>query len=111
MPNFFDPFSGKTPDKKLTNDELIRAIRLDIAGEHEAIHGYTAHADATNNQFAKKIFLSIANEEKVHVGELTRLLDIVSGDECKYQGKGAREVNEKLPKATNIKKKVAKNKK
>jgi hypothetical protein len=38
MPDFFNPFSGKIPTGKLTTDELIRAIRLDIAGENEAIH-------------------------------------------------------------------------
>ena len=104
MPNFANPFSGRIPDRKLSPDELIRAVRLDIAGEHEAIHMYNAHADATNNTFAKKIFINIANEERVHIGELTRLLDILTGNECTYQKKGVKEVNEmtEKPSKSNV---------
>ena len=43
MPDFFNPFSGMVPDRKLTKEELIRVVRLDVAGELEAIHGYMAH--------------------------------------------------------------------
>jgi hypothetical protein len=37
MPDFTDPFGGNVPGRKLTTEELIRAIRLNIAAEHEAI--------------------------------------------------------------------------
>jgi len=40
MPEFVNPFSGRIPECKLTPEELIRAIRLDIAAEHEAVHAY-----------------------------------------------------------------------
>ena len=92
MPDFFNPFSGMVPDRKLTNDELIRAIRLDIAGELEAIHGYMAHADATDNELAKAVLTDIANEERVHAGELQRLLAILAGED-EYQQKGKLEVD------------------
>ena len=36
MPEFLNPFSGMVPARKLTLEELIRAIRLDLAAEHEA---------------------------------------------------------------------------
>ena len=88
MPDFFNPFSGMAPDRKLTKEELIRAIRLDIAGELEAIHGYMAHADATDNELAKAVLTDIANEERVHVGELQRLLAILTGDEDEYPAEG-----------------------
>ena len=92
MPDFFNPFSGMVPDRKLTNEELIRAIRLDIAGELEAIHGYMAHADATDNELAKAVLTDIANEERVHAGELQRLLAILAGED-EYQQKGKLEVD------------------
>jgi len=92
--SFADPFSGKLPDKKLTDLELIRAIRLDIAAEEEAIHLYTAHAEATDNEVAKKVLLSIADEEKVHVGELQRLLTILDSKEEEFLSSGGREVDE-----------------
>ncbi len=94
MPDFFNPFSGTVPDRKLTKDELLRAIRLDIAGELEAIHGYLAHADATDNALAKAVLTDIANEERVHAGELIRLLGILTnGEEDEYLRKGTLEVD------------------
>ena len=69
MPDFVNPFSGKIPDRKLTMQELVRALRLDLAAEHEAVHIYLAHADATDNALAKAVLTDIADEERVHAGE------------------------------------------
>jgi rubrerythrin len=93
MPEFVNPFSGKIPERKLTSEELVRAIRLDLAAEHEAVHAYTAHADATDNPVAKAVLIDIANEERVHAGEFARLLAILTGDEDEFLQKGALEVN------------------
>jgi len=94
MPEFINPFSGKVPDRKLTPEELIRAIRLDLAAEEEAIHLYMAQADATDHPLAKKVLIDIANEERQHSGEFLRLLQILTGDEDKWLAKGAEEVDE-----------------
>src|SRR5208283_808119 len=94
MPDFFNPFSGTVPDRKLTKDELLRAIRLDIAGELEAIHGYLSHADATDNALAKAVLTDIANEERVHAGELIRLLGILTnGEDDGFLRQGTLEVD------------------
>ena len=37
MPEFGTPFSGLARDRKLTNEELARAIRFMVAAEYEAI--------------------------------------------------------------------------
>jgi rubrerythrin len=94
MPEFTNPFSGLTPARKLTDSELVRALRLDLAAEEEAVHVYEAHADATNNELARKVLLDIANEERVHVGEFQRLLNILLKDEEGFLAEGAEEVNE-----------------
>jgi rubrerythrin len=94
MPEFVNPFSGLTPARKLTDSELARALRLDLAAEEEAVHVYEAHADATDNELAKKVLLDIANEERVHVGEFQRLLNILLKDEERYLAEGAEEVDE-----------------
>lgn len=94
MPEFINPFSGKVPDRKLTTEELIRAIRLDLAAEEEAVHLYMAHAEATDHPLAKKVLIDIANEERVHAGEFSRLLEILTGDEDKWLTEGAEEVDE-----------------
>jgi rubrerythrin len=94
MAEFVNPFSGTVPDRKLTKSELIRAIRLNIAAEHEAVHLYMAHADATDDPLAKAVLTEIANEERVHAGEFERLLDILTGDEPKMRAEGKAEVDE-----------------
>jgi rubrerythrin len=94
MPEFANPFVGKVPDRKLTAEELVRAIRLDLAAEEEAVHQYMAQADVTEHPLARKVLIDVANEERQHVGEFLRLLQILTGDEDKWLADGASEVNE-----------------
>ncbi len=94
MPEFVNPFSGIVPGRKMTKEELIRAIRLNLAAEEEAVHLYLAHADATDHPLAKKVLIDIANEERVHAGEFLRLLEILTGDEGKFMAQGAKEVDD-----------------
>jgi len=60
--------------KEIDKEELIQAIRLNIAGELEAIFVYDAHVQATDDPVAKKWIADIRDEEKAHVGELMTLL-------------------------------------
>ncbi|HCZ07102.1 MAG: hypothetical protein PWP37_99 [Thermotogota bacterium] len=101
MPEFVNPFSGKVPERKMTLSELIRAIRLNIAAEHEAVHLYMAHAEATDHPLAKKVLIDIANEERVHIGEFTKLLEILTKDEARYMAEGAKEVEEMMESEPN----------
>ena len=94
MPEFLNPFTGVVPERKLTKEELIRAIRQDLAAEHEAVHLYLAHADATDHPLAKAVLTDIANEERVHAGEFARLIAILTGDEDAFLAKGAKEVDD-----------------
>lgn len=94
MADFINPFSGVLPERKLTDRELTRAIRLSLSAEQEAIHLYEALADATDNALAKKVLQDIANEEKEHAGEFLRLLNILLPDEQKLLDEGAGEVDE-----------------
>jgi len=98
MPEFVNPFSGKTSSTKLTLSELTRAIRLNISAEYEAVHLYEAHADATDNTLAKAVLHDIADEERVHAGEFQRLLNILLDDEEALLREGADEVNEMVDK-------------
>lgn len=94
MPEFVNPFSGMVPGRKMTKEELIRAIRLNLAAEEEAVHLYMAHAEATDHPLAKKVLIDIANEERVHAGEFLRLLEILTGDEADFLAQGAKEVDD-----------------
>ena len=73
MPEFTNPFPGVVP-RKMTKNELIRAIMLNVAAELEAVHIYTSHMDATDDEEARKVLYDIALEELVHAGEFTSLL-------------------------------------
>jgi rubrerythrin len=94
MPDFPNPFSGMAPDRKMTHAELVRAIRLALAAEQEAVHLYEAQADAADNELARAVLHDIADEERVHAGEFQRLLSILAPDEDKFLAEGADEVNE-----------------
>ena len=95
MPNFANPFQGNV-ERKLTKQELIQAVRLDIAGELEAIYLYDAHVQATDNVIAKKVISDIRDEEKSHVGELMTLLKILDPHEAELFMEGEKEVREML---------------
>ena len=94
MPEFSNPFVGDVPDRKLTREELIRALRLDIAAEHEAVHLYTAHAEAIDDPVARAVLLDVANEEIVHIGEFERVLEMISPQETDLRRDGVAEVDE-----------------
>jgi rubrerythrin len=94
VPEFVSPFSGGVSDRTLTRGELVRAIRLDIAAEHEAIHLYMAHAEAIDDPLAKAVLIDIANEEIEHIGEFERLLEIISPEETEFRRNGLGEVDE-----------------
>jgi rubrerythrin len=98
MPDFGTPFSGLANDRKLTKDELIRAIRFSIAAEFEAIQLYSQLAESTDNKLAVAVLKEISDEERVHVGEFNRLLNELAPDEKKFYASGAKEVEEKIDK-------------
>jgi rubrerythrin len=96
MPEFTNPFAGLASDRKLTKDELIRAIRFNIAAEYEAIQMYTQLAESTDDKLAAAVLKDIAEEEVVHAGEFLRLLKHLSPGEEKLYKKGYAEVEELL---------------
>jgi len=93
MPEFTNPFIGVVPGRKMTDSELLRALRLNLSAEEEAVHIYLSHADATDNELAKKVLQDIADEERVHKGEFQRLINILSKEEEGFLAEGAEEVN------------------
>ena len=95
MPSFANPFQGNVP-RKMTKEELMQAIRLDIAGELEAIFLYDSHVQATDIDLAKKVIADIRDEEKAHVGELMTLLYALDPKEAEFFASGKAEVQEMM---------------
>ncbi|MEA2035818.1 MAG: ferritin family protein [Euryarchaeota archaeon] len=98
MPDFGSPFAGLANDRKLTDEELIRAVRFMVSAEYEAVQLYMQLAESTDNELAKEVLTDIANEEKVHAGEFLRLLYELAPDEKKYYEEGYEEVEEEIEK-------------
>jgi len=98
MPGFGSPFSGLANDRKLTHEELIRAIRFLVAAEYEATQLYMQLAESTDNELAVEVLKEIADEELVHVGEFLRLLHELAPNEEKLYAKGAKEIEGKIKK-------------
>jgi len=94
MPEFGSPFSGLANDRKLTHDELVRAIRFMVAAEYEAVQLYMQLAESIDDELAIEVLKDIADEEKVHAGEFLRLLRHLEPDEEKFYAEGAEEVEE-----------------
>ncbi len=103
MPEFGHPFSGLASDRKLTKEELIRAIRFLVSAEYEAVQLYTQLAESIDDTLAKEVLIDIANEERVHAGEFLRLLKYLDPEEEKFYQEGYEEVEEMMKKLGLIK--------
>lgn len=94
MPDFGAPFAGLANDRKLTPEELVRAIRFMVAAEYEAIQLYMQLAESTDNKLAQAVLREIADEERVHAGEFLKLLYHLEPDEERLYAEGFEEVEE-----------------
>ena len=98
MPDFGNSFSGLAHERKLTHEELIRAIRFMVAAEYEAIQLYTQLADSIENKLAINVLNDIADEERVHAGEFLRLLHELAPEEKEFYKDGFEEVEAQIEK-------------
>ncbi|HQI00222.1 MAG TPA: ferritin family protein [Deltaproteobacteria bacterium] len=96
MPEFSSVFSVKKSDRKLTRDELIRAIRFSIAAEYEAVQIYTQLAESIDDKLAITVLLDVSNEELEHAGEFLKLLRQLNPDEEKHYEDGYKEVEDMM---------------
>jgi len=87
-----DPFVGLVP-RKMSDSELARAIRLNIAAEVDAINLYAAHMDATDNEAARRILAHIIDEEKEHLAEFIELLKILDPKQAAELGEAKAKID------------------
>lgn len=88
-----NPFVANVP-RPLSTDETAQALRVDIAGELEAIIGYEAHVMASSDERVRMVLTHIADEERRHVGELQQLLCLLNPREAEYTEKGRQAIVE-----------------
>lgn len=92
MPELTNPFK-MLPDRKLNKVELVATIRQAVIAEHDAAAQYRLQAEATDDPLVKKVLIDISNEERVHIGELTHLLEYLTEDEDKFVQDGRDEAD------------------
>ena len=98
MPEFGSPFSGLANERKLTEAELIRAIRFMVAAEYKAVQMYMQLAESIDNEVVKEVLKDMVDEERVHAGEFLRLLHHLAPDEQKFYDEDYEEVEEEIKK-------------
>lgn len=69
------------PDFKFDKERLLVALRERIREEYDAINKYLSMVPHVEEQWIVDIIKDIANEEKVHVGELEAILYKLSPEE------------------------------
>lgn len=89
-------FKNLHEGEKLTETELIRAIRHSISDEFDAIALYEIIAESTDNEEVKKLMEEVADDEKEHVGNFLRLLQILAPDEEDLYEEGEKETDDIL---------------
>ncbi len=81
-------------EKKMTKEEIISALRDDIAAEIDAINFYLSQARLIDDKKVKAVLIDIAKEEKIHLGEFLTLLEELDPEQVKSIESGKDEVKE-----------------
>lgn len=76
---------------EMSQTDLIRQL---IAEEQDAVISYTERAEQVDDPLIRQTFLDIAQEEKVHSGELMDLLSRFDPQEDDAQSEGGQEVDD-----------------
>jgi hypothetical protein len=76
--------------------EVCRALRDAIIAEESAINQYETIVDSTDDEVVKRVLQDIADEEKVHVGEIQTVLASLSPDEDDLLDEGEDEVEDEI---------------
>lgn len=81
MPSFDTINNVYAPQQKLNHTEMLRAIKLGIASEFEAIQIYQQIMESTDNESVKIVLTDITNDEMHHAGQLTKLLEVLGPED------------------------------
>ncbi|HCU20661.1 MAG: rubrerythrin [Bacteroidetes bacterium GWE2_42_24] len=99
MPDFGSPFTKLASCCKLTDTELVGAIRFMVAAEYEATQLYLQIARPTGYSLAINVLKGIADKEVVHAGEFLLLLRELAPNEKIFYVRGVKSIEERILKA------------
>src|SRR3954471_4829018 len=84
-----NPFHSLVPDRKLSDEELARSIRLNIEAELDAINLYAAHIEATDNEQAKAVLHHVMDEEREHAALFWQLIAHLDPQQAKHNSEAS----------------------
>ncbi len=84
--------------KSIDRNTLIADIFADIKGELDTIAMYERHIAATSDPYVKNTLSSIRDEEKVHCGELVKILKYLDPQLGTLLEKGEKEAGDIMAK-------------
>lgn len=96
MPDFGSPFPELASCCKLTDTELVGAIRFMVAAEYEATQLYLQIARPTGYSLAINVLKDIADKEIVHAREFLRLLREFAPNEKNFYVRGVKSIEERI---------------
>ncbi len=71
------------------NNNDLKNLREDLAGELQAINQYQEHIDETDNEKIKEVLSHIRDDEKEHFAELAKLIqELDATQKEKFQKEG-----------------------
>ena len=77
---------------------LVQAVRFAITTEYDAVNVYEKVAEMATDSDMEQLFLDIAREEKVHIGELEALLSDLDDESKEALSDGSDEKEEIIAK-------------
>lgn len=83
------PFTNLTPDRKLSDSELARVIRLSLESEMDAINLYASYLDATDNVAAKRVLDHVIDEEREHAALFWQLIMMLDPSQAEHHADAA----------------------
>ena len=98
MTSFGNPDEVLSIGRKLTAEELKRALRLSIADEYEAVHVYTLIAEAVEDEKFRAVIMDIVREEQVHASQFWDLLARIDPSESEAYERAVKENKELMGK-------------
>ncbi len=90
------PYARQEEEYKLQNEQLIMELRNMLCAKFGSIEEYMHLIQATDNDLALEILNDIVNEEKVHAGQLLRVIKEISEADAKFFEEGTKRVEEVL---------------
>jgi len=76
------------------SDHDTKMIRKSMMEELDAVNKYTKRANNAENEATKKLFLDIANEERVHFEEFEELLEVIDKNYEEQEEKAENEIED-----------------